>query len=72
MGRLPQGRRIPDYTLTIWYQITHYLLALEHARARVRPHTHHATRPHTLHARGELEAANAAASWKRAGHELEI
>mgnify|MGYP000084325826 CR=1 FL=1 len=70
MGRLFYDRRIPDYTLTIWYQITHYLLALEHARARVRPH--HATRPRTLHARGELEAANAAASWKRAGHELEI
>ena len=69
MGRLPYDRRIPDHTLTIWYQITHYLLALEHARARVRPRAPARYTPVRTHTRG--------ASWKlrtpwRAGRELEI
>lgn len=67
-GRLSYDRRIPDHTLTIWYQITHCLLELEHARARVRPHTTHpyarirAGRAGSCERRGELDA-----SWARAG-----
>ena len=68
MGRLPYDRRIPDHTLTIWYQITHYLLVLEHARVRVRPRAPARYTPVRTHTRG--------ASWKlrpprRAGSELE-
>ena len=49
------------YPLTIWYQITHYLLVLEHTRVRVRPHATHpyarirAGRAGSCERRGELE-----------------
>ena len=77
MGRLLYDRRIPDHTLTIWYQITHYLLVLGHTYARVRPRAPARYTPVRTHTRGaswkprragrELEAANAVASWTRAG-----
>lgn len=68
---------IPDHTLPIWYQITHYLLVLEHVRACVRPRAPARYTPVRTHMRRaswkprragrELEAANAVASWTRAG-----
>ena len=55
-GGLLYGRRIPDHTLTIWYQITHYQLIPEHARVRVRPRAPARYTPVRTHTRG--------ASWK--------